>query len=568
LENVRSKCTYEASTKKAEGVRWPCVVFLVCQPSTPVSPALVQDSSASVSGGDGGETKRQQQLDRLFPRSKAMAEQLKSSSAIPLFSVDSRLISFRLVPSPLRGFPWSCNILPGLGFSVGLLCGCCFGSCLAVGTPERWAVLRILLAPPVEGEKKEATMRRVRVSSHSPVHRLGDSQLASSPRFRFAVATKRPPLSSDDPVPPEQEPPAGVDQLIPGLPDDIALNCLLRLPVASLPCCSFVCRRWRLLLANKERFFSERRGLGLSSSWLFVLAFDRCTEKIQWRVLDLTLFCWHTIPAMPCRDRVCPHGLRSVAIPEEGALLVCGGSLPGVDCPLDTVLRYEMQRDLWTAMSRMHTPRSFFAGGLIDGLVYAAGGNSTNLSELSSAEALDPVTGNWQPVAGMSTSMAAYDSAVLHGKFFVTEGWVWPFLFSPRGEVYDPKADAWEPMAAGLREGWTGSSVVIDGHLLVVSEHENMRVKVYDTKSDSWNTVDGSPVPEKICRPFSVNTSDGKIYVVGRSLHIAIGYVRKTGCGNFEEGKKKASFSVQWRVVDAPETLCHLTPSSTEVLFG
>lgn len=392
--------------------------------------------------------------------------------------------------------------------------------------------------------------------------------MSLSPKFRFATATKRPPVSSDYPVSSQQESPTGLEQLIPGLPDDIALNCLLRLPVETHPSCSYVCRRWRLLFAAKERFFTERKGLGFSSSWLFVLAFNRCTGKIQWQVLDLTLFCWHTIPAMPCRDRVCPHGLRCVAIPQEGALLVCGGALPGVDCPLDTVLRYEMQRDRWTAISRMLTPRSFFAGGLIDGFVYAAGGSSTNLSELNSAEVLDPITGNWQPVASMSTGMASYDSAVLHGKLFVTEGWVWPFLFSPRGQVFDPKTNAWEPMAAGLREGWTGSSVVIDGQLFVVSEHENLRVKVYDMESDSWDTVDGSPVPEKICKPFSVNTSNRKIYVVGRSLHIAIGHVRKVGYSDLGDGKNKVNFSVRWRVVDAPPSLCDLTPSSTQVLFG
>uniref|UniRef100_A0A1D1XCU3 F-box/kelch-repeat protein At1g30090 n=1 Tax=Anthurium amnicola TaxID=1678845 RepID=A0A1D1XCU3_9ARAE len=396
-------------------------------------------------------------------------------------------------------------------------------------------------------------MRRVRISSHSPVQKLGDSQLSLSPKFRFAMATNTPP--SSEPVLPM----GLLGELIPGLPDDVALNCLLRLPVESHPSCRSVCRRWHALLGSKERFFSQRKVSGFCSAWLFVLAFNRCTGKIQWHVLDLTLFSWHTIPPMPCRDRVCPHGLRCVAIPQEGSLLVCGGTVTGVDSPLDTVLRFEMQSNRWTPVSRMLTPRSFFAAGLIHGLVYAAGGSSTNLSELSSAEALCPVTGSWQPVASMCTGFSSYDSAVLHGKLFVTEGWVWPFLFSPRGQVYDPRADAWEPMADGLREGWTGSSVVIDGHLFVISEHENLRVKVYDMESDSWDTVDGSPVPPNIRKPYTVSSGDHEIYVVGRSLHIAVGHVRM---------KKKVNFTIRWQVVDAPETLCDLTPSSTQLLFG
>ncbi|KAJ0488942.1 hypothetical protein HanHA300_Chr12g0438471 [Helianthus annuus] len=41
-------------------------------------------------------------------------------------------------------------------------------------------------------------------------------------------------------------------------------------------------------------------------------------------------------------------------------------------------------------------------------------------------------------------------------------------------------------MPDGLREGWTGSSAVIYGHLFVVTEHERTKLKVYDPNNDSW----------------------------------------------------------------------------------
>lgn len=216
-------------------------------------------------------------------------------------------------------------------------------------------------------------------------------------------------------------------------------------------------------------------------------------------------------------------------------------------------------------MTRMHTPRSFFAGGVIDGMVYVAGGFSTDQYELDSAEVFDPANGTWRPVARMMTNMSSYDSAVLFGKLYVTEGWVWPFLSSPRGQVYDPKTDTWESMAAGMREGWTGLSVILDGHLFVISEHEGMRVKVYDAESDSWGTVAGSSVPERIRKPFSVSANGWTIYVIGRGLHVAIGSVqRERSVGN----RVKASFSIQWCEIDVPFTFCDLTPSITQLLFG
>lgn len=269
---------------------------------------------------------------------------------------------------------------------------------------------------------------------------------------------------------------------------------------------------------------------------------------------------------MPCKDKVCPHGFRCVSMPHDGNLYVCGGMVSDVDCPLDLVLKYEITKNRWTVMNRMISARSFFASGVIDGMVYAAGGNSTDLYELDSAEVLDPISGNWRAIANMGTNMASYDAAVLNGKLLVTEGWLWPFYVSPRGQVYDPRTNSWETMAVGLREGWTGSSVVVYGHLFVVSELERMKLKVYNQEADSWEAIDGSPLPEQICKPFAVNACDCQIYVVGRNLLVAVGHISKLNPKESCEGKW--NFSVQWQVIDAPKSLSNLTPSSSQVLFA
>lgn len=127
-------------------------------------------------------------------------------------------------------------------------------------------------------------MQRVRLSSEQgPVHKLGDSQMTLSPKFRLAV------------IPPSFLSPSSElelimrgEPLIPGLPDDVALSCLLRLPVQSHSTCRAVCKRWHQLLGSKERFFTRRKELGFKDPWLFVFAFHKCTGKIQWQVLDLT----------------------------------------------------------------------------------------------------------------------------------------------------------------------------------------------------------------------------------------------------------------------------------------
>ncbi|EPS62277.1 hypothetical protein M569_12514 [Genlisea aurea] len=392
-------------------------------------------------------------------------------------------------------------------------------------------------------------MQKVRVSSHQyPVHRLGDSQISLSPKFKLAAMHST-----------LLDPSLDLEQLIPGLPDDVALQCLLRVPVNGHIACKSVCRRWHSLFGNRERFFTLRKDLGLNDPWLFVFAYHKCTWKIVWKVLDLHHLSWHTLPAMPCKDKVCPRGFRCVSIPQEGSLFVCGGLVSDVDCPLNLVLKYEARTDRWTVMRKMTTARSFFASGVIDGTIYVAGGNSTDLYELNSAEALDPKTGIWRPIASMGTNMASYDAAVLDGKLLVTEGWFWPFYVVPRGQIYDPERDNWENMSAGLREGWTGSSVVIGGHLFVVTEHERTKLKVYDPANDSWDVVEGPPLPEVICKPFCVNCWERRIFVVGQNLHVAVGHIGKSS-------SKKLKFCVAWQIVDAPGG--SFDPSSAQVLFA
>ncbi|XP_051129007.1 F-box/kelch-repeat protein At1g30090-like [Andrographis paniculata] len=402
-------------------------------------------------------------------------------------------------------------------------------------------------------------MQRVRISSQqAPVHKLGDSQMTLSPKFRLLAVQS----TLLDPSLHLQLSRHG-EPLIPGLPDDVALQCLLRVPVDKHLACKTVCKRWYSLFGCKEHFFTQRKELGFHDPWLFVFAYHKCTGKIEWKVLDLVQFSWHTIPAMPCKDRVCPQGFRCVSVPHDGSLYVCGGVVSDVDCPLNLVLKYQVLKNRWTVMKKMNTARSFFASGVIDGTIYVAGGNSSDMIELSSAEALDTRKGTWQSVASMGKSMTSYDAAVLNGKLLVTEGWFWPFYVVPRGQVYDPATDSWENMAAGLREGWTGSSVVMYGHLFVVTEHERTKVKFYDENEDCWEVVEGPALPEQICKPFCVNSWAGRIYVVGRNLHVAVGHVmRVRSCG------KKQRFCVQWQMVDAPDTLFDLTPSSAQLLFA
>lgn len=393
------------------------------------------------------------------------------------------------------------------------------------------------------------------------VQKLGDATMTLSPEFKLdgnESSMKNPLLKLE----------WGFigEPLIPGLPDDVALNCLLRLPVEQHTTCRAVCRQWYQLLGSKEKFFTCRKELGFRDPWLFVLAYHKFTKKIEWQVLDLKDFSWHSISAMPCKENIYHHGFRCVSIPEENTLFVCGAVIADANSPLHVVMKYEVEKNRWTVMKKMITARSFFGCGVIDGIIYVAGGNSSDLFELNSAEVMDPRKETWHFIANMKTNMASYDTAVLNRKLLVTEGWFWPFYEVPKGQIYDPRTNNWESMPAGLREGWTGPSVVVYGHLFVIPEHERIKLKVYEEDTDCWKAVEGPPLPEQICKPFSVNCFDCRIYVVGRDFHTAVGHILGPNPGM--NSATTCRFSVQWQVVYAPKALSNLIPSNAQVLFA
>lgn len=303
----------------------------------------------------------------------------------------------------------------------------------------------------------------------------------------------------------------------------------------------------------------SRRNSGYAQPWLLVLAFHRVSGKIQWQAWDAVHRTWHIMASMPCKERICPPAFGCVANLEEGALFVCGGMSSDVDCPMNAVLKYDLFKNQWAVMGPMCTPRSFFASGVIDGKIYAAGGNSTASRELSSAEVYDPAGDDWRPLASMGTNMARYDSATLDGKLYVTEGWSWPFLASPRGQIYDPKVDKWENMTVGMREGWTGLSVVLNNRLYIISEHDSTRLKVFDMEKDLWKHVGGAPMPSHMVLPFSVSTVNGKLVVVARSLHMAVGTISQC--------EDESMSVVEWQSLHAPDVFSDFVPSHSVVLF-
>ncbi|XP_059460498.1 F-box protein AFR [Corylus avellana] len=352
------------------------------------------------------------------------------------------------------------------------------------------------------------------------------------------------------------------EPLIPGLPDEIAELCLLYLPYPYQASVSLVSFSWKRTIRDPF-FLSSKTALSLSFPYIFVLAFHESTARIQWQTLDPRSGRWFVLPPMPCPWTACPPGFACASLPRQGKLVVLGGNRMRSDpeTPMQSTIVYRTSTNQWSLMSPMPTPRSFFVAGSIKGKIVAVGGNGTGSTEsIATAECYDPESDTWTAAATIDTRLARYESAVVGNKMYVTEGWSWPFKFSPRGRVYDPDENTWQGMSKAMREGWSGLSVVLDGRMFMISEYGDCPMKVYVPDDDTWRYVGGEKFPrEAMKRPYVVNGVEGRIYVVSSGLNVAVGRL-------FEA--EKWEFKAEWSVVAAPEAFHGFSPLNCQVLYG
>ncbi|XP_047309290.1 F-box/kelch-repeat protein At1g30090-like [Impatiens glandulifera] len=286
--------------------------------------------------------------------------------------------------------------------------------------------------------------------------------------------------------------------------------------------------------------------------WLFVYAFNEFTRKYHWQMLDLNHSTWHAIPEMPSMHHLCPDGLRCVSIPKEGTIFVCGVVFTVFDIPLNLVMKYEMSTNSWSTMLKMNTLIPFSAeSGVI-------GGNSPNLFEPNFYIVLD-VEGKWQPIRNLGEKIGLYDVAVMEDMILIKRAPASPNYDVPKGYVFYTRTHIWGYyFSLNLRKGWIGSSIVVLGHLFVLSEavSERTRLKVFDEKTDSLkDVIEKNPFPDHvICRPFSISCCDDMIFVVGLDLRVAVGNIGKISQDQDQVSNcdQSCGFSVNWEVVDAP----------------
>lgn len=186
----------------------------------------------------------------------------------------------------------------------------------------------------------------------------------------------------------------------------------------------------------------------------------------------------------------------------NGKLYVIGGFTGLAFLPVSAVFEYSPPENRWSGRASMPTARGALAVGVVDGRIYAAGGSPVDRE--TDLAVYDPVADRWTQLPSMPTRRNHLAAAGIGGKFYAAGGRsdAVPGVSNVL-EEYDPSANRWAtkaPMPTG-RGGIAGAAA--DGCLYVFGGEGNPnhpagvfeQTEVYDPRTNAWERLAAMSTP-------------------------------------------------------------------------
>ena len=180
----------------------------------------------------------------------------------------------------------------------------------------------------------------------------------------------------------------------------------------------------------------------------------------------------------------------------------------------------------WVSKAPMHVARSDLRVAVVNGKIYAIGGNTQN-GVVGVNEVYDPATDSWTTEAPMPTA-AAVASGVFNNKIYFAGGFFDAnYVASSLTQIYDPNTDMWSqgsPSPTFFLSGSAGVTTgvmapkriyVFDspyGDIMAMPNDPMYTNQVYDPEEDSW--VAGAGIPTRRSG-FAAAIVNDMLYVIG-----------------------------------------------------
>lgn len=314
--------------------------------------------------------------------------------------------------------------------------------------------------------------------------------------------------------------------LIPGLPEELALECLTRLHYSAHRIAARVCKRWLHLIQSKA-FYDQRKKTGHTQKAVCLVqslpgepGLDEvkpaCSVSYGVTVFDPVSRAWDRVDPAP----EYPDGLPLFCqvASSQGKLVVMGGWDPASYQPVSDVLVYEFTTQRWSQGKKMPDTRSFFAAGELNGRIIIAGGHDENKNALSSAWAYDLTNNEWSELTQMSQERDECEGVVIGSMFCVISGYKTESqgVFERSAESYQLGTGewkrvegVWEPCQSGCPKSCVG--VGKEGKLFSWAECEPaIGVGTCGIQVGAWALVCGSGYQGGPQEFFSIEGQNGK----------------------------------------------------------
>ncbi|CAO2046221.1 unnamed protein product [Urochloa humidicola] len=317
------------------------------------------------------------------------------------------------------------------------------------------------------------------------------------------------------------------EELIPGLPDDVAMECLARVPSRSHRRMRRVCRGWRGAVGSPE-FRRRRKAAGAAEDIVFLVqAAPACgdgkgksTLECALAAANLTTGEWRRVtgPAAGAWPPVPLFAQCAAAGGGDGRhVAIVGGWDPDTLRPTSDVRVLDVPAGTWRRGRPMPDSRSFFgcAGG--GGNVYIAGGHDASKNALRSAFAYDVAADAWRALPDMAEErdepqlVAVPGGGVLGASGYPTEA---QGAFKKTAERYHAGGGGWTYEGDMVPDAAETCLASVRGNVWAVGAGKG-GVREWDGAARAWREVaDGPPGVEKCVK--AVGVGDGTaVFVFG-----------------------------------------------------
>jgi N-acetylneuraminic acid mutarotase len=124
----------------------------------------------------------------------------------------------------------------------------------------------------------------------------------------------------------------------------------------------------------------------------------------------------------------------------------------------------------WQALAALPDPRSHFGTAVVDGKIYAIGGqhgNDAGLTTVATVNSYDPAADMWSTLASLPVAISHIASAatVLDGRIIIAGGETAHEVSSGRVLLFDPSTNAWSTLTPLPLPRFSGVDAIVDGVL-------------------------------------------------------------------------------------------------------